>query len=177
MTEVWIDISGYEGLYQVSNLGRVKSCERKVAHYPKGLRLVKEKIMKQSIVRGGYCMVELSKNNTQKCKIVSKLVAVAFIPFEKNDLEVNHKDGNKKNNNVENLEWLTHKQNQEHAVNNKLYKMSPIFKVDINGEIIESYNSIGEASRKNNLIGGNIWAVCEGKRVHVKGHYFKYQNL
>lgn len=111
--EVWKDVVGYEGLYQVSNLGRVKSVERyKDNNGTK--QLVKEKIKATRKDKQGYLLLDLYKNNKSKTVRVHRLVAQAFIPNPQNKETVNHIDGNKENNTVENLEWATQKEQNEH---------------------------------------------------------------
>ena len=128
--EIWKDIEGYEGLYQISNLGRVKSCDRVVInHYEDGRGDVtvhrKGKIMRLGVYkREGYCYICLSKNNIKKKYKIHRLVALAFIPNpnpQKYDM-VNHIDGNVKNNNVCNLEWTNNYGNQMHAIKTGLNK-------------------------------------------------------
>ncbi len=109
--EIWKDIDGYEGIYQISNLGRLKSLERKINY---GNRILKEKILKSPVANIGYCMVNLYKDNSRKLVLIHRLVAVAFIPNPKNKLEVNHIDSNKLNNKAENLEWATKRENLTH---------------------------------------------------------------
>lgn len=109
MIELWKDIEGYEGLYQVSNLGRVKS-------------LKKGKILKQHDNGKGYMQVGLWKNNKGKCYYVHRLVSEAFVDNPENKPQINHKDKNKTNNCVYNLEWVTCKENQHHKVNFEGYK-------------------------------------------------------
>lgn len=116
MTELWKDIKGYEGYYQVSNLGNVRSLEREII---KGdtFQVRKAKIKTQWLSPDGYPQVKLSKENKDKNISVHILVAEAFIP-KKDDhqvYEVNHKDANRANNNVDNLEWVTHKENIKYA--------------------------------------------------------------
>jgi len=113
--EEWRKIEGYEGLYQVSNLGRVKS-----------LMYGKEKILKGGINPYGYHFVILNKYPIKKNMKVHRLVAKAFIPNSDNKPEVNHIDGNKLNNNIHNLEWNTRKENNSHALDTGL--------TDIKGE-------------------------------------------
>ena len=111
--EIWKDVVGYEGLYQVSNLGRVKSVDRyKDNHGTK--QLVKEKIKTTRKDKQGYLLLDLYKNNKKKTVRVHRLVAMAFIPNPQNKETVNHIDGNKENNTVENLEWATQKEQNEH---------------------------------------------------------------
>ena len=107
MKEIWKNIKGYEGLYQVSNLGRVKSLERK----DNLGRKVNEKILKNRNATHGYIAVILSKDSNKKTYRVHRLVAEAFIPNPNKYLEVNHKDENKSNNRIDNLEWCDRKYN------------------------------------------------------------------
>ena len=107
--EIWKDIKEYEGLYQVSNLGRVKSLPK-----IQGRTLNKEIILKPR-KKNGYYQRALSKNKISKRFLVSRLVAIAFIPNPKNKQTVNHIDGNKLNNNIKNLEWNTRSENTLHA--------------------------------------------------------------
>lgn len=103
--ELWKDVEGYEGKYQVSNWGRVRNAKRNI-------------IIKPYLNHKGYEKVSLSrgtKGNTNKHR-VHRLVAQAFIPNPNNLPQVNHKDGNKRNNSVSNLEWCTNAQNAHHAV-------------------------------------------------------------
>ena len=104
---------GYEGLYQVSNLGRIKSL-------PRNGTILKERILKENLSNKGYYMVVLSKNNIPKKKLIHRIVAQTFIPNPYNKGTVNHIDGNKLNNKVENLEWCTIKENNIHARKNGL---------------------------------------------------------
>lgn len=109
MKELWKDIKGYEGCYQVSNLGRIKSLDR-MTNNQYGEYFMKGRILKNSIIKDkGYCRVSLNNGNGKISKRVHRLVAEAFIPNPENKLEVNHKDGNKLNNCVSNLEWCTNK--------------------------------------------------------------------
>ncbi|MDY2883057.1 MAG: NUMOD4 domain-containing protein [Romboutsia timonensis] len=114
MEEVWKDIKGFEEIYQVSNFGRVKSLLRKRRNR-NGYFYIKEKILKQSINTYGYLQVCLYNNCERSVKRVHRLVAETFIPNPSNKPEVNHIDGNKTNNKIDNLEWVTSKENITHA--------------------------------------------------------------
>lgn len=116
--EIWKDIKGFEGAYQISNFGNVKSLPRvvnkiyvgKVRQYQQ-----KELIRKQRLIGHGYLYVGLNSNSSQSNILVHRLVAWHFIPNPENKPTVNHKDGNKLNNHVNNLEWATHSENAKHA--------------------------------------------------------------
>lgn len=123
MTEEWKDIKGYEGLYQVSNLGRVKSLDRYITK-SNGVVQFKKGIIKTPKVNSDeYHTVTLSKNGRNKTIGIHILVAQHFIPNPENKLEVNHKDFDRKNNSVNNLEWCTHQENIKYSADNGRYKM------------------------------------------------------
>lgn len=115
--EIWKDIVGWEGLYQVSNLGRIKSLSRvvKVVGHNHSEARISEKILKSVIRKLGYEMVTICKVNIHKHKQVHRVVAEVFIPNPDNKPNINHIDCNPLNNKVENLEWCTQKENREHA--------------------------------------------------------------
>ena len=163
--EVFKDVLGYEGLYQVSNYGRVKSLERKNIFYC-GLRKeylerpVKGKFLKIRNGVHGYQVTCLTKNGVCKNKFIHRLVAEAFIPNLENKPQVNHIDGNKQNNNIKNLEWCSPKENSNHAFKTGLSKKVKCITTN------EIFISITEASKKYNLFDGDISRCCQGKRSH-----------
>lgn len=123
--EIWKDIKGYEGLYQVSNLGRIKSLQRYRISKSGTNQNVNEKILKQSCGKTNkYLNVTLAKNKKNKTFQIHRLAALNFIPNPNNYPQVNHKDGNKQNNCVDNLEWCTCKENINHAWKNGLNHIS-----------------------------------------------------
>lgn len=164
--EVWKDIFGYEGYYQISNLGRVKSHGR----YVKGAygKYWKEgRILKHGKTTNGYDFVYLSVNNNKKNVMVHRIVAETFIPNPEKKETVNHINGNKKDNRVSNLEWNTYKENNHHAIKTGLVKnrfnhkgSRPVGQYSENGVLINTYPSLREASRKTGIrhdaIRGNI---------------------
>lgn len=117
--EIWKDIKHYEGWYQVSNKERVKSLQREIIFSSGSVRLQNSKLLKPRIANG-YLGVTLTKNSMAKTISVHRLVAESFIPNPKNKPHVNHKDGNKLNNHLYNLEWSTSKENIQHSWANNL---------------------------------------------------------
>lgn len=126
MNEIWKDIRGFEGWYQVSSLGRVRSLDRFISHYRGGKRLYKGSLVKSQDKRG-YNQVRLKKDGKSYYFQVHRLVAIEFIDDTKQNLQVNHIDGNKKNNNLDNLEWVTPSENIQHAL--KIGRFSDVQKL------------------------------------------------
>jgi len=121
MKEIWKEIKGYEGLYQVSNLGNIKHLKFKKKNVlTGGFSLIKERILKPVKHYNGYVFVDLHKNGSHKITAIHRIVALNFIDNINNKPQVNHFDGNKENNNVINLEWCTMSENMIHALNNGL---------------------------------------------------------
>lgn len=122
--EIWKDINGYTGLYQISNFGRVKSLRRYVRGNGSSVRLIEERILIHSVNPKGYPFVSLNKKNEKHNFRIHRLVAESFIPNPDFKPQVNHKDGNKLNNHFTNLEWCTNGENQIHAFKNGLNYIS-----------------------------------------------------
>lgn len=167
MEEVWKDIKGYEGFYQISNLGRVKSLIRK--------NVLKEKIIKGGIQKNGYKFVLLYKDKNSKIFRVHRLVAEAFIPNPNKYKEVNHIDENKTNNNVENLEWCTRKYNCSYGNFNES-KIKKVIQYDIIGNYIREWSSITEAQKKLGINHSSIVNNCRNRRPSAGGYIWAYKN-
>lgn len=185
--EVWKDICNYEGLYQASNMGRIRSLDRYKetnGRYRKMIVKIKGVILKQSINHDGYNEVVLCKKGISKTKRVNRIIAETFIKNEYKKKQVNHINGNKTDNRSINLEWTTPKENIEHALNNNLmkpvkgkqhYMAKTIGKYNLKNELIETYETIQEASKKNNILETSI-INCLKKRSKTSGGYiWNYQ--
>lgn len=129
--EIWKPINGYEGLYEISNLARVRTVAHRMRRKSGAMCPVKSKIKTQNKGKNGYKTVALVKNNITKTTAVHRLVAIAFIPNPDCKRCVNHKDGNKHNNSLGNLEWATHSENNKHAFDMGLRSS----RRDMNGDI------------------------------------------
>ncbi|MGN1298135.1 MAG: NUMOD4 domain-containing protein [Clostridia bacterium] len=184
MEEVWKDIDGYEGLYQVSNLGRVKSFDRYVKNKMSNKNIKKGRVLRPCVSKYGYLNVNLVKNTKGKTSAIHRLVAIAFIENPENKLCVNHIDGNKKNNNVYNLEWVTHSENNIHAIKTGLRKKMkgknhykrPVNQYTLNGKFIKRWESLKDVKDAWNLKSNHISDCCKGKTKTVLGYKWKYAN-
>lgn len=171
--EQWKDIKGYDGLYQVSNLGRVKSLKRKVWNGKK-YYTIPEKPLKLGF-NGRYYHVRLSKAGAVKIYVVHKLVAEAFIPNPNNHPVINHKDENKTNNNVDNLEWCSIKYNCNYGNRNNTLRKK-IYQYDLQGNFIKEWCGMRVASRELNICYSSIYKCCS-KKVNIAGGYvWSYAN-
>lgn len=179
MKEIWKDIEGYEELYQVSNLGRIKALRKRVHKIIKGKEcypLCREKILKISNHnRNGYLKINITKNNIPKTYEIHRLVAQAFIANQNNLPQVNHKNGIKTDNRVENLEWVTVSQNHKHAFENGLKKPTSkkVIQYSKNNKFIKQWDSMTEASKKMNICKTDISACARGKIRTAGGYKWK----
>lgn len=192
MKEIWKDIAGYEGKYQVSNLGRVRSLDR---YSWNGYKywLQRGKILKASSQKSGYLFVTLSKAGKTKPYRVHRLVAQAFIPNPNGWPQVSHKDEDVTNNKVENLEWCTAEYNinygnhnqkiaktlkqpkyQKIAIENGRKASKPVIQLTLDGKIVKYYNSQSEAARKNNIKSGGISDCCNKKIKYYEGYLWEF---
>ncbi|MGQ7392163.1 NUMOD4 domain-containing protein [Streptococcus suis] len=165
--EIWLDAVGYEGLYQVSNFGRIKSKHSK--------NTIEGRILKLTQNKRGYLQTIFFKNGLRKNILVHRVVAKAFIPKENDtdNLVVNHKDGNKINNCIENLEWVTQSQNVKHAYETGLSsKTVKIIQKDLNGKILRTFKSLREAERITGCYSSRISEAINGKtKTNIHKNY------
>jgi len=171
---IWKDVEGYEGMYQVSDAGLVRSLDRLDS---KGRR-IKGRVLKPSVNGPGYYSVVLSKEGKVCTKEVHRLVAENILGRPSVKREVNHKDGDKLNNNKDNLEWVDRGKNMRHAyeigLNNHNHCSKAVAQYDLEDNLVAEYESGREASRATGISQGGIWNSLHGKYQQIKGFKFKF---
>lgn len=164
MTENWKAVAGYEGLYEVSDEGNVRS-----------LKYGREKIMKPGKNGGGYLQVILCKDGQQKHLLVHRLVAEAFVPNPNNLETVNHKDEVKTNNTASNLEWMTQADNNRYGTRTARCS-KPVQMFDKStGKLLATFPSIMEAERITGIANSHICYCCNGKYKSAGGYIWRYE--
>lgn len=166
MQEIWKDIDGYEGDYQISNIGNVKSLKNNIILVP-------------SITVYGYKRVCLSKNGIKKNMVIHRLVATAFVENPNKYKIVNHKDENKLNNNADNLEWCDIKYNTNYGTcieRRAKNKQRAVVQYDRDMNYIKTYESIKQASNGNYSMYTHIGQCCRGELKTVGGYVWRYAN-
>ena len=182
--ETWKPVVGYEGFYEVSDLGRVRSLPRKGS---KRLETWKDGYSQRGCVlkpqkrKNGYLFVNLCRNGEKKMANIHRLVAEAFIPNPRSCKEVNHKDESRDNNCVENLEWCTHIENCNYgtAIERRAKRQrnggpsKPVDQLDLNGNYIRTFPSVNEAER-NGYTSQNVSAAAKGKLKTAYGFKWRF---
>lgn len=174
--EEWRPVKGYEGLYEVSNLGRVRSLDRIIKRRKNGNIVYKGMILKLQIKKKKRYGIILTKNHTTRNFMVHRLVAEAFIPNPKHLETVNHKDENPFNNNVNNLEWMTNRENLIYGTRTERIKkkiQKKVEKLTKDFEHIEYYDSLTEAAIKNNAYISNISKAIHGMHKSCVGYIWR----
>lgn len=166
------------GLYEVSNLGRIKSVER-IVKRNNNIYNWKEKILTPQMEKNGYIRFVLSKNGKMYRILAHRAVAETFIENYSNKSQVNHKDGNKLNNRVENLEWVSAQENTLHSLKNNLRKPQKVKKIaqfDKNMQFIKLWNSAKDIELELKIHTSHIYSCCNNKLKQAKGYIWKYEN-
>lgn len=181
--EIWKDIKEYEGYYQISNYGRIKSLGR---YYFSGMhnaikKYQNENIRKTEKTKNGYMRIALCKDGKIKKYLVHRLVAEHFIDNPNKLPQVNHIDENKENNYYKNLEWCDNKYNMNYGKRNEKARKSitttkgrKVNQYDLEDNFIKQYSSINGASKQFNRKGSNIRACCIGEQKTAYGYKWKY---
>lgn len=183
MDEIWKDIPGYEGLYQASNLGRIKSLDRVIMRKNGFPQTWKGRILKPKHYPNGYLFVNLHTSQKAFDFLVHRAVAITFIPNPNKYPNINHKDENKENNSINNLEWCTQKYNlnygncKEKQKESKIQRgyIKTIYQYSLDGNLIASYESCSEATRKTGI--NNLSAACLGKYTQAGGFLWSYSSI
>lgn len=177
--EIWKDIKNYEGLYQVSNLGKIKSIDRMVNCKDNYSKKILGRYLCFTQDKDGYLMCSLWKKNKGQTVKVHRVVCSSFKENIESKPQVNHIDGDKKNNNIENLEWVNNSENNKHAYKIGLKKpcqKKAVYVYNLNMDLLFSFDNIHEASRVTNVDRSNLTKVCKGEFKQCKGLIFKYKN-
>lgn len=180
MLEQWKPIVGYEGYYEVSNFGNIRSCERQVNHgLGNGVRKLRAKIVNPWNDSHGYQAVSLSKFGKVKKYKVHRLVAEAFIPNPDNKPTINHINEIRDDNQVTNLEWATYQENNNHGGHNQRVSMTlskAVVQLDQSGKVLANFDSIHEASSVTGVHAANIKSCLHHtNRVLAGGYRWRYK--
>ena len=175
--EEWRDVVGYEGLYQVSDQGRVKSLERKLPHWRGGEQIKKERILNPGIDRDGYLKLNLCAGGKTRTFFVHRLVCQVFHENPDNKPQVNHINEDKTDNRACNLEWCTCKQNINHGSRNERVAKAlgkPIGQYKLDGQLIKVWPSAYMVERQTGFSQACIWGVANGRYKQAYGYIWKY---
>lgn len=178
MNEIWKDVRDFEGIYQVSNLGRLKALEREVLVCGGATRRIPEHIIKPMKCKNGYYEASFSLKQRRTVRLLHRVVADAFIPNPFNLPEVNHKDENIANCRADNLEWCTSKYNANYGTRNArmmvLRKTKRVAQRTKDGEFINCFKSIADAERVTGVDNTTITRACKGKQKTAGGFVWQY---
>lgn len=179
--EIWQNVEGFEGLYKVSSKGRIKSLGNGKST---DTRTKVERIMSQRVKSNGYMQSKLHKNGEQKHLLVHRVVAKAFLLNPENKPEVNHKDGDKTNNEVSNLEWSTSSENQKNAFaiglqkarRGKYHSQSiPINQLEKDGAFVKRWDSLGDVVRELGFNKTGITGCCKKRPKYNTAYGYKWE--
>lgn len=195
MEEIWRDIEGYEGQYQVSNLGRVRSVERQVRKW-NGFKTIRESFLKQKLGKNGYVQVTLCKDGRMKTYLAHRLVAKAFIPNSENKPYIDHINTIKTDNRTDNLRWVTRKENEQNPLSilhrsewqkggkNGMYgkfgkehnRSIPIVQLTMDGKYIRDWECTRQVERELGFPSNNICSVLRKRTNSSHGYKWVYKS-
>ena len=164
--EVWKDVKGYENLYKISSLGRIKNAQ-------------KNTFLKQTNHSCGYLTVELRKNKIAKKRYMHRLVAEAFIPNPDNLTQVNHKNENKKDNNIKNLEWCSPQYNSTYGTRLERFSKSKkkrVLQFDLDENFIKEWKSAVDIQKETGFEKNSIGRCCRNQQYQAYGYIWRYAN-
>ena len=174
--EIWKDITGFNGYYSISNYGNVKRNFRITERSDKRRIKLKEKMLRSAYNERGYLHIRLIKDNERKTYRINRLVAMEFVPNPNNYKEVNHIDGVKDNNYYKNLEWCTRSQNIQHAFKNGLLRTNKkVVQLDLEGNVIKFWDSMGQACKELGAKRPNITKCCKNRNRKTKGYKWMFK--
>ena len=176
----WKEVAGYEGLYEVSNTGKVRT----IGHFTRGHRIPPRELKVKTHKSQRYARARLYKDGISKDLAVHRLVAAAFVQNPHNKPQVNHIDGDRTNNNASNLEWCTQAENNRHAIDNGLQNpyiaieatKKPVLQIDLEGNIVKKWDSLTDAARTLRLQVSNISHCCSGRIKTTGGFKWAYDS-
>jgi NUMOD4 motif-containing protein/HNH endonuclease/NUMOD1 domain-containing protein len=188
--EIFVSVNGYDGIYEISNFGRIKSLKRNIEYLNKNGNVVNcvlpEKILIPGVHTNGYLKISLYKNAKEERFFIHRLVAIHFILNPENKPQVNHKDGDRKNCKLNNLEWATGSENKIHSFtvlgrkniglkgkDNVSSKV--VLQYDLNGNFLNEFESSGDARRRLGLSSNHITDCCTGKLKNAYGFIWKFK--
>ena len=194
--EIWVPIDGYENLYEISNLGRIKRLHREIHRRKMGVLVLQERILSPGVNKGYPRMLLYDSKGRKANFSIHRLVANAFIPNPDGKPCIDHINGIRTDNRVENLRWCTSAENngyelaRKHISEGKIGRKNgmfgrsgknspshkPVLQYDLDGNFIRKYYGIMEAQRETGVQFKNISKVCHGERYSAGGYFWKYDN-